>query len=55
MNYKDDSEIDNEKNDPDSNKSAPPKTGGRLLYFDHERIRHMERMFDLFLTLFRRS
>ncbi|MDH4262157.1 MAG: hypothetical protein OEV78_03825 [Spirochaetia bacterium] len=26
----------------------------QLLYFDHTRIRHMERMFDLFLTLFKR-
>jgi len=27
----------------------------QLLYFDHARIRHMERMFDLFLTLFKRK
>jgi hypothetical protein len=27
----------------------------QLLYFDHARIRHMERMFDLFITLFKRG
>jgi hypothetical protein len=37
---------------PDANQS--PAGQKQLLYFDHARIRHMERIFDLFITLFKR-
>jgi len=35
-------------------KKAISKTGTKqILYYDNQKIRHMERMFDLFMALFR--
>lgn len=42
------------KNQPENKqKILKNQYNGQILYFDHARIRHMERMTDLFYTLFK--